>query len=357
MSAQEQISNVVNDCTALPVAVREMLVKGLPFTFGPPQERHEYQEEFVGLLRSTLEGALKSEGDALAAREDEVRKAQAELEAAVTEHKQKVTAQEEARKDFEEKGTALKEIDEAVKREESEYEQAQSEKMIIESKKCELEDESQKLASIIDGSFKMLLEGGWQDGDVEAKDIVVQAVQDHLKSGNAEAALVAAVQGAFQSRPADRGPFDKITIESLQEVFDLEKQESARKLTEIGPEYENITAEDLGVFAILEVTKDQQRDADHERNKARQHLSSCSKSAQEAFVAKEERERLLNTQLCEREIRQNRVREIKLALEAIDKLASGEQDNAMAVDEVGAEEQGRPGIVSMCVEPNLIAGH
>ncbi|CAE8663817.1 unnamed protein product [Polarella glacialis] len=106
--------------------------------------------------------------------------------------------------------------------------------------------------AISEGSLRMLVEGGWEDE--ELMQAAVDAVTEHLTNIHAEKALVAAVAGGLAVKPAARGVFDQITLESLTEALAARALELQQKIAVSLPEERAAKSELLGLWALLDVS-------------------------------------------------------------------------------------------------------
>ncbi|CAE8728061.1 unnamed protein product, partial [Polarella glacialis] len=140
-----------------------------------------------------------------------------------------VQAERQASADAEAKAEVVKASQEEVDNVKVEHSQVEASGRAAAECLEKLRAEQSAGTAISEGSLRMLMEGGWEDE--ELMQAAVDAVTEHLTNIHAEKALVAAVAGGLAVKPAARGLFDQITLESLTEVLAARALELQQKIT------------------------------------------------------------------------------------------------------------------------------
>jgi len=182
----------------------------------------------------------------------------------------------------------------------------------------------------------MLRDGGW--GDAEDCEDYVSAVKDFLEGVSAEKTLVAAFPSALRLRPEQRRPFDKIIEQGVIDVVtsELKKLEG---IVASGVEHEeHVSAEALGLWAILDLSKSSASSTELELAEACEGLKDASHkhlSAQEAVKTQSE---VVAQRECDEEIQQKKIINFDNALETLERLRNVANNPADGKDDVTMTE-------------------
>jgi len=201
-----------------------------------------------------------------------------------------------------------------------------AERQTLEAAKAEVE-------SVKDGSFQMLLEGGWEDDEI--RDACIEAVCNYLREENADVVLLAALPKALSFPPAKRGPFDTISVEEANRVFSEKVSGLVGQLAAGQEKWEDATAEHLGAWAVFDVARDQERAASESRDSACASLQTAIEENRLAAAKVVEQELSLGGKLAESTLLEAKVQQLELALRSLAQLESGElleKENAMELD-------------------------
>jgi len=250
-----------------------------------------------------------------------------------------VQAERQASADAEAKAEVVKASQEEVDNVKVEHSQVEASGRAAAECLEKLRAEQSAGTAISEGSLRMLMEGGWEDE--ELMQAAVDAVTEHLTNIHAEKALVAAVAGGLAVKPAARGLFDQITLESLTEVLAARALELQQKITVSLPEERAAKSELLGLWALLDVSGE----------KADAAAESCA-AAQAALVnarlAVKSGKKELNLQQrasgnleAEQYLEGEKVREAQEAQAALERLveASTVAEELPAVEDASCEQE------------------
>merc|ERR1711933_79986 len=155
-------------------------------------------------------------------------------------------------------------------------------------------------------------------GHIEA----LQAVKTFLKNIHTEPALVAAAAKALANKPDARGEFDLFTLSSVKETLETEMNNINTLISEHQPRYESVTAEQLGLWALLDHERDRKAKAQASLAEMELSLKSAQEvctSAQKEFAARSE---AVSEKVCEHVVVDNMAKELVSAREAAARLAA-----------------------------------
>merc|ERR1719440_1052311 len=315
------------------------------------------------MIRKTLETARSSASEAQTAISQSVEEARTALEACQANEVSMKASEEEARALLDEKNTALESREAAVQKEEEVCKEAEAAKKVAAADKQSLEEAKAELESIKNGSFQMLLDGGW--GDEELRDQCIEAVCNYLQEKGGDVVLLAALPKALSNPPANRGDFDAIAVEAASNAFSEKMSALAERMASSEEQWEDAQAEYLGAWAIQDVARDQEKTPAHERDEAE---SAHEKVIVEKLLATskvQDQDAALATVLSQATLLESKVQQLEQALVSLSQLEAGEDitadkenvENAMEVDKENngnvpcTSENAK--LSSMAVDPQL----
>jgi len=206
-----------------------------------------------------------------------------------------------------------------------------------------LEAAKAEVESIQNGSFRMLLDGGWEDDEV--RDACIDAVCSYLKSEGADGVLLAALPKAFGCRPTECGSFDKIAVDEAVRTIADKVAACASQLAEGNERFEDVKAEYLGAWAILDLAREQVQEAGEVRDNADSELQRATVDKKLAQSKVLDQDETLNTLLSESTLFSAKVQQLDAALSSLAQLEAGEEveqeskeNVAMAVDFEGKDK-------------------
>jgi len=290
----------------------------LPHAFGG--SRHAYQLEYANLLRKCLEqekGYQQRAQEKCATEESEIKAKLEEDQANLATATERVEA---ARAVVEEKASVLSLKQQAAKEEEARHSQTKANKDAAVLEHQQLEELKAEVDSVANGSLQMLINGGWEDDDACAD--FVSGVHEYLKGMNCESPLLAALPKALGRRPADRGMFDKITLEEVVRIIDAKVASVASEVEQDKEKIEDFNATGLGAWAIWDIACDVEKAALKAHAEAQEELQANSgeQSGMEAKVA--DSNSSLEKALSSKAITDCKFQEIELSLSELERLES-----------------------------------
>jgi hypothetical protein len=335
-AAQINVATAIQEISG-PESVKQLLLTALPQAYGT--NVHHFQKEVAAMLRKSLEDARVAAGEAQTASARRMKEAQSLLETLQAGVESNAGAEEAAQVSLKETVAAVEKAHAVVRQEEAACEEAASMKALATESQRKLEAAKAEVESIQTGSFRMLLDGGWEDEEV--RDACIDAVCSYLSTESADVVLMAALPKALALRPADHGTFDKLVVDEALRLLSEKVNECNAKLEQEADALEDITAEHLGVWAIADVARDKEVVANEEFDKANAALQNATKSKKLALSEATEQQALLETIASEASAMHSKVQTIDVALSSLSKLEAGEiidkenvdKENAMVVDE------------------------
>jgi len=120
--------------------------------------------------------------------------------------------------------------------------------------RLDMQQDRSRVAAIVEGPFKMLLDGGWDDEETmsEAND----AVQSFLVEICADKVVLAAAPLALATKPADRAQYDTMCIDLVSKLLSDHLAGIDSKLQASETEEVETKAEILGLWAIADCARD-----------------------------------------------------------------------------------------------------
>lgn len=321
-----------DDC--LPAAARQMLLEGLPHAVKVPgDKRHSFQEQFVLVFREALLEISKAAKVSRAASEAAVEASKAKVEEALTAHREAISGYEAAESVVTERIREHAACSAAANLTRFEHERVLRIQTKADERHGELHTLKAEVSSILEGNLRTVLDVGSEDESV--LDSTVDAVQQYLRKLGAEPALVAAAMGALRCKPESRQAFDKLTASSLEEVLRAEASRIDVLLMQHQPEQEQVSAEQVGLWALLD--RESQREqaaslalADAELSKK---LAAAARDGTLADISVKEAE--VSQRLCEQVLAEERVKELGHALEAVERLVAFSYEAEAKADAAG----------------------
>lgn len=119
---------------------------------------------------------------------------------------------------------------------------------------AQIREEHDRVTSIVEGSLRMLMSGGWEDAEV--MEASVNAVKCHLQKAHADKVLIAAAGPALGSRLDSRAPFDVITVGEVSKCLNDNLAALQSKVAAATPSEKNTRSEILGLWAIADCARE-----------------------------------------------------------------------------------------------------
>lgn len=207
------------DCELMePATYREGILAAVPLAIGlgaAKDERHAYQEQVAQIVFETLKATEEKFEKSLAAAKDELSAAQSSQAAKETSLTRAQGALEEQKKMAQEAQDALTVSQEALMQATTnlkEISKAVDNFDIVQQGK---EQEHAELSSAFESVFEKLKTGTWEDA-MEKKSVLSQ-LSLVLKKFDVDQSLRSAAPSAMSKNPADRGDFDNMVVDQIQE--------------------------------------------------------------------------------------------------------------------------------------------
>lgn len=252
----ELVMQLLLEGDGCPMAARAVMSEGFPHVaVDPCSKRHRYHEEFMHLVQDTLQDAkwCMLEKQSSAEESSTVENEMSDLHML----SEKMAREKESAHDaFRTKVALLEEARSEVKKWEQEHKKVQATSENLEKDANDLKKELEQVSSIIDGSLRMLLDGGWEDDEMKTDS--VEAVREYLVAIGVDTVLITAAPHALAITPERRAPFDKVTVEHIVEVLQEEKNKIEANVAKVAPDVELARAEALGVWAILDIAREKE---------------------------------------------------------------------------------------------------
>jgi len=162
-----------------------------------------------------------------------------------------------------------------VKSSTKEHAQAEKESAAFFKKRKEEQAEKSRVAAVVEGPLRVLVDGGWDDEDAKAG--AIKAVSGLLGDVSAEQVLTAAAPRALGQKPDSRGKFDCMAVDAIMKVLPSHLSSLEAKLKESDFEETHKKAELLGLWAIADVSGDAATAAAAALDAAKEKQTSASK--------------------------------------------------------------------------------
>jgi len=328
---QTQLTSAIKELSNCPESVKQMFLTGLPHAFGP--DAHPYQKEFASMMKQNLESARTSAVESQTASSQTVEEARTALEACKADVESMQSAEESAQAALDAEVTTLEKSKAAVKQEEVACQEAEASKVVVAGEKQSQETAKAEVESVKNGSFQMLVDGGW--GDDEVRDACIDGVCNYLKGHGGDPVLMAALPPALSAQPAKRGAFDIMAVEEASKTISEKVSILSEQLAKGTETFEDVQAEYLGAWAILDVARDKENAAGKKRDQAEAELGDVVVNKKVAVSKVQEQAAALSNVLSEAALLEAKVQQLDLALGAIGKLEAGveeDKENAVRAD-------------------------
>lgn len=329
-AAQCQVAGALKELNDLPESIKQMLLQALPNAFGP--NVHPFQKEAGMMVRKALEQGRTLAETRQADAAQQVKEARTVLEALQADAESSVATEDAARIVLAEKVATLQTAEANVKNEQILLDNVDAERKTVEAEQEKLEACKAEVESIQNGSFRTLVDGGWEDEEV--RDLCIDGVCGYLNAQGADAVLMAALPKALGLRPENCGAFDKASIEAAN-AFILDKVASCSANVARGDEkLSDIKSEYLGAWAILDLAREEVAAAAQVRDTAESELQKATVDKKLAHSKVTEQDAALSDLLAEATLADAKVQQLEQALNATVQLETGEpeKDDAMEVD-------------------------
>lgn len=323
-TAQNQIATAINELNGCSEPLKQLLLTAVPNVFGT--NLHKFQKEAASMLRKSLEEGRAAAGEAQVASSQTVEEVLTALEALHAGSESAIAIEEAAKLVLDEKIAALETAKVTKKREVELCEEAHTAQGEVSAKRQKLEADKAEIESVQNGSFRMLLDGGWEDE--ELRDECIDAVCSYLKTEGADVVLLAALPKALRHRPADCGNFDKVAVDEALRVISEKVSTCATQLAEGEEAYEEVKAEHLGAWAISDVAREKELAASEERDTAYGALQDRIVDKKLAVNAVDEQNSTLTSSLSKQALADGKVLQLDVALGAFAQLEAGEEEEA-----------------------------
>jgi len=302
-------------------AASKVMIEGLPHAIqvnrGKP---HPFQSRFISIVADMLGELSRDTEQKQGSHKTQLELLEKQVEESRAAHTAAMKAKEDATRQAHEMATQLKEWAEATQLTQAEHQQALHEKTKVDKRQTELESSKEYATSTLDGPFRLLLEG--QHDEVAPIKTALEDVKTFLRGMGTEPALVAAAVRALGNKPADRGEFDSFTVSCVKDAFETEVSKINTLIADHQSKYESVTAEQLGLWALLD--HERARNTAAQASLAEMELSLkaaldlCTSSQQEITARSEN----FSQKICEKVIVDNVVKELVSANEAVARLAA-----------------------------------
>lgn len=321
----EIVMKVLIDDECLPPGARQMLVEGLPHAIKVHSEkRHLFQEQFIFVLREALLDISKAAEARQAESRAAVENSKKYVEEGATGHQEAISAYEAAAALVTEKMQEHAKCEAAAHVTRQEHEQLLLAKNNVDERQSELYTLKAEVSSILDGNLHMLLDAGCDNESV--LDSTLDAVQQYLKNIDAEPALIAAATRALRCKPESRHAFDKLTVSSVLEVLNAEASRIDALIMQHQPEQDDVTAEQLGLWALCDRESDQEKAASAALADAEMNKKTAA-ALRDGYLADiSVRESAVSKRLCEQVIAEEKFKQVSNALEAVERLVAFSYD-------------------------------
>jgi len=337
-AAQVQVATAIKEINGCPESVKQLLLAALPNAFG--SDLHQFQKEAAAMLRKSLEEARAAAGEAQVTVTQRVHEAQTILETFQADSERAAGAEEAAHAVLNEKTAARDAAHAMVQSEVIMCKETEDAKAVVVVERQTHEAAKAEVESVQNGSFRMLLDGGWEDEEV--RDACIDAVCSYLNTDGADAVLLAALPKALACRPAESGAFDKVAVDACSRLFSEKVAACTAKLAEGEENFEDSTAEHLGARAILDVAREKEQAANEVRDNATADVRSAIVDKKLAVSKVMDQQAAVEAVSSEAALAEAKVQQLDLALVNFAQLEAGEdvdkenkevKENAMVVDE------------------------
>jgi len=310
--------------------VKMLLLDGLPHATMEGCA-HQYQKEFMALAGGVLEGCKNSQVEALKVIETELQAAEGALEAIKATECDAIKILDEATEGVTTAAATEASAVQSVAAAEKEHAQSQKEGAVFLKEREDLQQDRSRVAAIVEGPFKMLLEGGWDDEETMAE--ANEAVQGLLAEICLDKVILAAAPLALAAKPTSRLQYDEMTNEVVSKLLAGHLASLEEKLKASEAEEIETKAEILGLWAIADCARDGSAAA----------AATCADAqakhtlAKKAVDAERKRAKAQDAEVAEHSSKRARVlallAEVDEAMAATGRLSTGPAGDAPVVEE------------------------
>jgi len=284
-------------------------------------EPHGYQKDFIQLAESVLKDLQTRISATLGELDVAQKEAETSLGSLQAAQEEASKAADTAKEAVATQKSELSELEKANTDAESKHKRGERDASAMVKAWDEVKGNHQRFGAIIEGSLRMLVDGGWEDDELMGE--ALKAVEDVLKEINADASMSAGAAHALSTKPDARHPFDKLVVDAINATLTKHAEGLEAKVQASAPEEAAKRAEVLGLWAIADCARDTVASA-------KRKLSALEASKMDALAVLElEKEKVTKVEadVAERANKraraQDKAQETSDALEAIGRLVAG----------------------------------
>lgn len=178
---------------------------------------------------------------------------------------------------------------------------------------------------------------------VEVKD-TTDDINDFLVSEGADRVLIASMPSMLSKEPVERSGFDLVALAALREFLESKVAVAESEIAEQTERQADAHAEAVGAFAVMDLAKDETKEAAANLKEAEAASEDCREKLREANTAMQEEESIVAQSLVETTMASEQVRRCCDGVSLLQKLAMGPEpepeapapDADMGVTEVAA---------------------
>jgi|Transcript_29628 hypothetical protein len=317
-SSTAQIAKVLNDSeyNAGDPATAKMFLQALPHIFGG--ERHDFQVRLATMLRDALKQAREKQTGKQTSAITSIDEMNATLEKLQQEKNDAAAEAANAKSIVEEKAATLAEKKQSTATATQRHEETVRGNALVAKEHAEIEQAKGEIDALITGYLSMLVNGSW-DTD-EARDDFVKPVMDYLEEMGCDKVLLAALPKAFGRHPDKRGEFSKLSVDEAVKHLNEKAASIASRLEASKVKFEEAKAEDLGAWAIADVARDAEKEAENAKNIAEETSKQATVSDKVALSNVDDMQMKIEGAKAELEIIETKLGDIDAAVGAMDKL-------------------------------------
>lgn len=254
----DAVTGVLASADGLAEAVKIMLLEGLPHA-AKEGCSHAYQKEFMSLAGGVLAGSKRSSTEEAASIDAALKALEGDLEVLKATEAESTKAVEEATEATEAAKATCEEAAKVAKEAEKEHEVEQAASAFFLKKRQQDMQERSRVAAIVEGALRMLVDGGWDDEEIKAESLT--AVEGLLGDVKADKVVMAAAPHALCKKPDDRMQYDTMVVDEVAKTLPAHLSDLESKLKASEEEEVNKTSEILGLWAIADCARDSSKAA------------------------------------------------------------------------------------------------
>lgn len=175
---------------------------------------------------------------------------------------------------------------------------------------------------------------------IEQKD-TTDDINDFLASEGADRVLIASMPSMLSKEPAERSGFDLVALAALREFLESKVAAAEAQIAEQTERQTDAHAEAVGAFAVMDLAKDETKEAAANLKEAEATSEDCREKLREANTTMQEEESIVAQSLVETTMASEQVRRCCDGVSLLKKLAMGPEPEpeAPAADaEMGVTE-------------------